>query len=599
VVGATTSVTGGVQYAVNTNGTRNEASWLGALRAGGFEQAHIGNVGRLQVTSGTSASYRTKVTVAATAFNVSSAHIAMTNNGTTTAGNGLTNPHTLWGNGPVDATVSGNPGPTVSLECTDCHNPHGNGQYRILNTVPAPTGASAMSNASVALHIAAIDANTDTIYTKEGSPFFQGDLVTIAGTGTALDASWVVWSNPNGITLTLQTVANGIAAAAAFDITPAMVPGAITGTMVINRTSAPIADSPMGTPDASGRYPTKNYTVIQTAGTQATGAGYLFTAQSVVSGGYSNLSGDYFHRYVPWNTATTTSKYDAPNGLPITVASAKQVGFNQQMTAWCSSCHTRYFAYQNPNPGLVGGANQQGSSTFNDRVVASVATTTVTLSTTDALGTAITTAGFALGDKVTFATSSPVVASGYVVYVGTAAGGDPMAIRVSASLGGSPISFNSASGNVTRVAPATASQWFYPRVSSTGAVDSIFKYQHSTRADRVCSTCHVAHGSDRVMTGTYSLNFTQPDGSVASQYTRLDPATGVGNVVTADSRLLKVDNRGTCESCHDPTSTWAAANTGVYQGAYSDTLGRAATGGTAGTNSAGQPIWTLVTPIVP
>lgn len=577
MAGATTDVMDGVQYAVNANGSRNEATTLGALRAGGFDKAHIGNVGRLQVT-GTSASFRTKVTVSDTAFDVTSAHIELTDNG-------LTNPHTLWGNGAVNSGA----GPTVSLECTDCHNPHGNGSYRILNTVPAPTGAAAISNSAVALHIAAVDANTDVVYTKEGSPFFQGDLITIAGTGTALDGNWVVYAMPNGITMQLQTVANGLSAAAAYDITPAMVPASITASMVINRTSAPVADSPMGTPDGTGRYPTKNYTVIQTPGTQATGAGYLFYASQVVSGGYSNLSGDYFHRYVPWNAATTTNKYDAPNGLPVTVASANQVGFNQQMTSWCASCHTRYFAYQNPSPA----GTQQGSSTFNARVVASFSGTDVTISGTDATGASITSAGFNLGDRVQFATSTPAVATGYVTY------SSGYVIRVSLSLGGTPVTFTAASGNVTRIAPASASQWWFPRQSSTGTVDSIFKYQHSTRADRVCTTCHVAHGSDRVMTGTYSLTYTQPDGSPASQYTVLNPATGSGNVVSADSRLLKVDNRGTCESCHDPTGTWAAGNTGIYQGAYSDTLGRAVTGGTPGTNSAGQPTYTGVTVILP
>lgn len=41
---------------------------------------------------------------------------------------------TVWGNGPQG---QGNPGSTgVVLECTGCHNPHGNGQYRTLNTLP-------------------------------------------------------------------------------------------------------------------------------------------------------------------------------------------------------------------------------------------------------------------------------------------------------------------------------------------------------------------------------------------------------------------------------------------------------------------------------
>jgi hypothetical protein len=41
------------------------------------------------------------------------------------------------------------------------------------------------------------------------------------------------------------------------------------------------------------------------------------------------------------------------------------------------------------------------------------------------------------------------------------------------------------------------------------------------------------------MSGVYSSNEAMPDDSVA----------------VGDSRLLKIDNRGTCQACHDPTGT--------------------------------------------
>ena len=40
------------------------------------------------------------------------------------------------------------------------------------------------------------------------------------------------------------------------------------------------------------------------------------------------------------------------------------------------------------------------------------------------------------------------------------------------------------------------------------------------------------------MTGLYSSVFTRPDGTPS-----------------ASSRLLKADNRGTCQLCHEPTET--------------------------------------------
>ena len=45
------------------------------------------------------------------------------------------------------------------------------------------------------------------------------------------------------------------------------------------------------------------------------------------------------------------------------------------------------------------------------------------------------------------------------------------------------------------------------------------------------------------MPGVYSANMTYPGGAAAP---------------VGDSRLLKIDNRGTCQACHDPTGTIVA-----------------------------------------
>ena len=70
--------------------------------------------------------------------------------------------------------------------------------------------------------------------------------------------------------------------------------------------------------------------------------------------------------------------------------------------------------------------------------------------------------------------------------------------------------------------------------------DAVFMYRHDTISNRACTTCHVAHGSNAQMTGPYSATAPYPDGSAPAM---------------ADSRLLKIDNRGTCQACHDPTGT--------------------------------------------
>jgi hypothetical protein len=81
----------------------------------------------------------------------------------------------------------------------------------------------------------------------------------------------------------------------------------------------------------------------------------------------------------------------------------------------------------------------------------------------------------------------------------------------------------------------------YMNTGESGAEDStdaIFKYRHATSGSRACTTCHVSHGSNALMNGAYSAKAPYPGGS------RSGPS----------SRLLKIDNRGTCQMCHDPAT---------------------------------------------
>ena len=125
--GATTDVMTGVQYAIATSGLRDPTAELGALRGGGFDEARIGDPYRYMVGT----SRLSKVQVAndgagnTTSAAVTSAHLEMTENG-------LDQPGIAWGNGANGSGV----GAAVSLGCASCHNPHGNGKYRILNPIP-------------------------------------------------------------------------------------------------------------------------------------------------------------------------------------------------------------------------------------------------------------------------------------------------------------------------------------------------------------------------------------------------------------------------------------------------------------------------------
>ena len=80
----------------------------------------------------------------------------------------------------------------------------------------------------------------------------------------------------------------------------------------------------------------------------------------------------------------------------------------------------------------------------------------------------------------------------------------------------------------------------YLATAATNSTDAVFTYRHksdgTTAGSPNCVQCHVAHGSNAAM-GTYSQAVKNPDGTAASPVT--------------DSRLLRIDNRGVCQMCHN------------------------------------------------
>jgi predicted CXXCH cytochrome family protein len=214
--GATTDVESGVQYTLASTGTAVRGGViLGALRNGGFVQARIGSgqAARQAYLSGTSVRLLAKVPVATTGQAVTSTHMALTAGGAT----GI-----AWGNGPDSGTPFS--GPTVELGCTTCHNPHGNGQYRILNPIPAPnaiagTFVAASTGAVVtdaALPVAGDTRNYTIIQTNGGTgTLTAGQVAALGLPNTAGDyfRRKVPWNGtsgtsndgPNGLPLTFTT----------------------------------------------------------------------------------------------------------------------------------------------------------------------------------------------------------------------------------------------------------------------------------------------------------------------------------------------------------------------------------------------------------
>ncbi len=177
--GATTNVENGVQYALATGGTTVRGAELGALRGGGFVTARINSSDPYRVPylrSATAVSFHTKVSVLASGAPVTSAHIKLAN-----APAGVVSKGIVWGSGAVN---SGAGVSNLTLECSSCHNPHGNGSYRILLPIPGDgSGPFAESTTTTVVTDAAVPASTDVRnYTV---------IQTKGGTGTLL-ASQVI-----------------------------------------------------------------------------------------------------------------------------------------------------------------------------------------------------------------------------------------------------------------------------------------------------------------------------------------------------------------------------------------------------------------------
>jgi cytochrome c553 len=310
-----------------------------------------------------------------------------------------------WGNGAANGGI----GPVVTLHCASCHNPHGNGAYRILNPIPSPDVSSGTFTPAA-----------QAIYVNEVRP----DPTT--GTTAQTTRNYTVqWG---------ATLDDVIGAKAYSGVTPSETLG-----------------------DYWRLY--QPYNVVPTWDGSAANTTTPANA----------YSGDMPEFIPPVGSITTTN---ARTAAPVSgaggVAPGQSTRWRQQITAWCSTCHSRYNTQQ---PG---------------------AGSTAVTTTNPADNTSTNLPGGVLGGPF-------------------ANGG----------------SYNTDSG------------------------DAIYKFRHGTQ-NRQCTMCHVAHGSDAVMDTDPTTTGAQ---GFAGNYPYPD------STPSASSRLLKVNNRGTCQQCHDPTGTikWNSA----------------------------------------
>jgi len=116
--GANTDVEDGVGY----SGEGRSGGQAGALRGGGFSYALIGS----NAPSGNG--YLGEIPVKGSGAAVTSTHSIDES------------AQTAWGNGAISGEV--NFGKVIPLRCGSCHDPHGNGNYRILRPIPRESGTA-------------------------------------------------------------------------------------------------------------------------------------------------------------------------------------------------------------------------------------------------------------------------------------------------------------------------------------------------------------------------------------------------------------------------------------------------------------------------
>jgi predicted CXXCH cytochrome family protein len=114
------------------NGTSGSSDL--ALRGGGFEYALIG-ADAASKTMSLPAAGSTRMGTAGQTVPVGASEATTSKHQI----DGVTS-GTMWGNGAISATANTGQA-AVTLECGSCHDPHGNGNYRILKPVPVDAGA--------------------------------------------------------------------------------------------------------------------------------------------------------------------------------------------------------------------------------------------------------------------------------------------------------------------------------------------------------------------------------------------------------------------------------------------------------------------------
>lgn len=517
--GASTDVQGGLQYSSITD----RATPVGMLRGGGFTTAGIMSTTTNRTFTATGSIDRTLNSIGTTTPQAVTSSHALNVTGT------------MWGAGAIGSGLGSavTTNTSIALECASCHDPHGNNGYRILRPVGS-LGAPETISRTITSVSRSTTAPFYMQFTVQGGThgLKVGDLVSTTGLSPAAynvtDATVSEVTSP-----TVFRIALGAAAAAPTTGTT----GFITPPTI---SSVSFADDTQNSTTTTPKY----LATVTMTGPHGFTPGQP-VATSTQSGG-SNVINATANAF----TVANMGSQDA-TALGWTTGAKVGQAYASAVKSASYSAGTGLITYTMwGNPGLLVGQKVtiQGTSplgySVNNAVLATGTTgSTLTVAVAADPGTYVS-GGFVQG-----------IPDGLVATGGNATGVNGK-VYVTTNYwqaddhwyggGATPSAAGSASGFISNVSQwcSTCHTRYFAANSSSRKFDSgdaTYKYRHTSASggenSANCIQCHVAHGSNSAMTGTYSAALKNPGGSTPT------PA--------ANSRLLRAANRGVCIMCHN------------------------------------------------
>lgn len=420
---------------------------------------------------------------------------------------------TMWGSG-----ISGKGATGVTLECTSCHNPHGNGNFRILRPLGTPIGTITADYAggqivgqfvTVTAGVATADPNYSGKYrltfTAAGMTFRPGQLVNV----------WSAGGTPTKLISRTLIAEVKTTATAQFTVTNQSLPSGWTADVEKDLTGTAMYAAP-----ATGSN-------IAKAVTDGTNIVYTMTDY----GSSGNNHGLFVGQKVTIKSATTGySAYTVEQG---TITAATNNTFTIASTTAAATVGIEGALY------IVGIPDAKAAD-----------------SATLGVGIPVGTTGY----KKVYTTNDYFRADDHY-YTGEFQSNVSYTDQSGATIAYAGLK----TGYIVNVSEwcATCHTRYLANSSSrsnpsviNGTVDT-FKYRHTSmskqESSQNCMACHVSHGTNASMNGAYSSGLTTPDGVVPSA--RAEDGTTHLETANGTSRLLRANNRGVCLLCHKAAVT--------------------------------------------